>query len=137
MYCGHIGARCLEVSLIGSIEQSHILIEHADVLLFEHLTVLAEHLIAVLVILTILCDLVNKEKRQSLDAHVKEFFFLLKVREDGFSYLNTAHITLGDVADDLSGFQCFTVGEGDRVPDRIDLRNGIATILFHLLRNIE
>ena len=90
--------------MIGGIEQGYVFVENADILLFEHLTVLAEHLITVLIILTVLCDLVNKEERQSLDAHVKELFFLLEVRENGFSYLNTAHVTLRDIANDLSGF---------------------------------
>ena len=59
------------------------------------------------------------------------------MRKDGLSDLDAAHVSFGNVANDLSGFHYFTVSKGYGVTDRINLGDCISAVLFHLLRDIE
>ena len=66
-------------------------------------------------------NFVNKEQRQALDTHIKEFFFFFKVGKDSFSDLDTAHITLGYIATNFSNGKDLTVKERNCVINGIYL----------------
>ena len=53
MYGGYIGANRFQIPLIRRIEQGYIVVEDADILLLEHLSVLAEFLVSVFIVLAI------------------------------------------------------------------------------------
>ncbi|MPN48059.1 hypothetical protein SDC9_195663 [bioreactor metagenome] len=61
MHFTYFTASRFQVSLIRCIKQGYIVIQHIDVFLLKHLTVLAKHFIAILIILAIFCYLVNEE----------------------------------------------------------------------------
>ena len=104
----HVG----KISLIRCIQESAIFLQYGKVFLFENLTVLAKNLIAVFIVLTVLCNLVNEEQRKSLDALVKETFLFFKVRDNSFTNLNATHILLGYVAHNVVSVDGLSVGEG-------------------------
>ena len=65
--------------------------------------------------------LVDEEQRQRLNALVEQLRFLLKVRDDRFPNLHTAHVAFGDVADDFALVDHIAIGEGDGSVNGIDL----------------
>ena len=133
MYAADIAAGRSQIFLIRRIEQGCILVQNADVLLLKHLTVLAQDLVAVSVILAILSDLVNKEQRQALDALIKELFLFFKMRQNRFANLNAAHILFGNIAHHIAGLDNLTVGKGYGAAQRVNFGNRIAFVLLHFL----
>ena len=129
----HVG----KISLIRCIQESAIFLQNGKILLFENLTVLAKNLVAVFIVLTVLCNLVDEEQRKRLDTLIKELFFFFKVRDNGFADLNTTHILLGYVAHYVVYVDGFAVGKGYTLVQRIDLGYRVALILLHFLRYVE
>ena len=61
MYRTYIAASGFQILLIRRVKHRDILIQYADIFLLKHNTVFAKHFIAVLIVLTILCNLVDEE----------------------------------------------------------------------------
>ena len=90
----YITAHRFQIFLVRSIENSNIVVEYIQVFLLEYPPIFAQDFVAICIVLTILGNFVNEEKRKGLDSHIKQLFFLLKVRKDGFPNLNPAHVRL-------------------------------------------
>ena len=117
--------------------QRDIVVENADIFLLEHFSEIAEQFVAVLVVLAVMCDFVDKEQRKALDTHVKQLFFLFKVRKDGFAYLNTPHIPFGNIAAHLSDRKRLPVQKRDRIVERVYFFNHIAVFVLFERRHIR
>ena len=130
---GDIAAGASQVLLIGRVEHGDIVVQHGKVFLLEDLSVFAQNLVAVGVILAVLGHLVDEKQGEGLDALVVESFLLLKVGEDGLPDLDAPHVLFGHVAADLAHGNHFAVGEGQSSPEGINLRNGISLVLLQLL----
>ena len=96
----------------------------------------SELIATIFVILAVFSYFVDKEERQRFDSHIKELFFLLKVREDGFSNLNSAHVFFGYITHNFAGFDYLSVCKGYCSTKRVNLGYGVALVLLHFLRNI-
>ena len=125
-----------EILLVSIVEHSQMLVQNTDIFLLEHLAVLTEHLVPIFIVLTVFCNLVDEEERQCLDALVKEFFFLLKVRKNSLSNLDTAHIFFRYITHNIASLDNFTVGKGYSATDGVNLGNNVTLVLLHLLRDV-
>ena len=129
-----VKAYVVQVFLIRGVQERTVFLQYRKIFLFENLTVLAKNLVAVFIVLTVLCNLVDEEQRKRLDTLIKELFFFFKVRDNGFADLNTTHILLGYVAHYVVGVDGLAVGKGYTLVQRIDLGYRVALILLHFLR---
>ena len=113
-----------EITLMGLVDRDaaeilhilrviHILIfvQLCPVLLFEDLTIASQQRIAVFIILAILGNLVDEEKREALDAAMEERTLFAEVRLDGFPYLDASLVIGSYVADYFLQHQTFAVAE--------------------------
>jgi len=127
-----------QILLIRRVEHCQILVEDVQVFFFKNLSVLTENFVAVLVILTVLCNLVYEEQRQRFDTHFKQFFFFLEVGLYGFSDLNTTHILLDHITDNLALMNNCAIGKGYDSTNGINVGNNKAVlVLLHLVRLVE
>ena len=121
-----------EIFLIRRIEQSQILVQNVVVFFFKDTPVLTEQLVSVLIILAVLCNLVNEKQGKHFDSHIKELFFFLKMRLNRFSDLDSPHILLYHITDNLALANNCAVRESYRAVKRLNVGNGIAVfILLH------
>src|SRR5699024_95088 len=90
----HITAHRFQIFLVRSIENSNVVVKYIQVFLFKYLPIFTQNFVSIRIVLTILGNLVNEEKRKGLDSHIKQLFFLLEVRKDSFTNLNPTHIRL-------------------------------------------
>ena len=128
--CGGVS---LQVLNVRSVKEGDILVHDARVFFLEDLAVKTVDFVSVLVVLSVLRNLVDKEERENLDSTVEEFFFLLKVRTDSFSYLYSSDIPLGNVAVSVTKFDNLAVKEGYSIGKGVNLTDNETVILFHLV----
>ena len=64
-----------------------------------------------LVVLLVLCNLVDEEQRQNLDALMEKLTLPLQVRKNRFADLNASELVFADLADHISGKDFDTVQE--------------------------
>ena len=136
MHCTYITAGGFQIFLIRSVKNSDVIIQHIQIFLFKHLSVFSKDFISIRIILTILGNFVDKEKREGFDTHVEQFFFFLEVGKNGLSNLNPTHIRFRHITRDFTGFDYFSIGKGHCATERINIRDGVSLVLFHFLRNI-
>ena len=128
------GCNLTQILLIRGVEHRQILVENGGIFFLEDATVFSEDFVAVLVILTVLCNLINEEQRQCFDAHFKEFFLFLKVRLDGLSDLDASHILLDNITDNLPSVNDKTARKSNRSANRVNVGDNIAVlVLLHLI----
>ena len=72
MYSRNLAAGGSQIFLIGRIKHRDIVVQDADILLLEHLTVFTQNGISILIILTILAHFIHKKERQCLDALLEQ-----------------------------------------------------------------
>ena len=127
-----------EILLIRSIKEGQIFVENSVVFFLKDTTILSEQFFAVLAILTILCNLVDEEQRQSFDTHFKELFFFLKVRLNSLSDLDSSHILLDHITDNLALTDYDAVGKGNCSTDRLNIGDNVTVlVLLHLIGLVE
>ena len=126
-----------QILLVRCIFQCEVLVlKNVEVLFLEHLAVFAQLLVAIFIILAVLGDLVDEEQGERFDAHVEVLLFLFKMGKNRLTDLDAAHTTIGFIVDHIASMKNFPIGEGHRATQRVDFRNGIATVLLHALRNM-
>ena len=123
-----------QILLIRCVKYCQIFVENSGVFFLENPPVFAELLVAVLIILAVLGHLVNEEQRQGFDAHFKQFFFLLKVRLNGLSDLDTTHILLNNITDNLALVDNSAACECHSAAKRLYVGDNIAVlVLLHFV----
>ena len=128
---GYIIPGGFQVSLVGRVEQLNVVVGNINILLLKHFAVFTQNFLAVLVILAIFGDFINKEQGEGLDASGKQLFFLLKVGNDSLSNLDTAHILLRHITHHIPLEDGYAVGKGHSGPQRVNLGDDIALVLLH------
>ena len=126
-----------EILLIRRVEKRKILAQDIHIFLLKNLSVLRVHLIAIVIIFSVLRNLINEKQGQCFDAAGKQILLLFKVRTDGFSDLYTAQVSLGHISNDFSGMDCFTVGKGHNSTNRINFADTVSSILIHIFGECE
>ena len=126
-----------EILLIRRVEKRKILAQDIHIFLLKNLSVLRVHLIAIVIIFSVLRNLINEKQGQCFDAAGKQILLLFKVRTDGFSDLYTAQVSLGHISNDFSGMDCFTVGKGHNSTNGINFTDTVSSILIHIFGECE
>ena len=111
----------IEICHILRVKQSTVSVHDRNVFFLKNMPELAKRLMAIRIVLPVMRHFVNEEQRQRLNALVEQLCFLLKVGDDRFPNLHTAHVAFGDVADDFALVDDITIGEGDGSINGIDL----------------
>src|SRR5699024_9402390 len=126
----YIIAHRFQIFLVRSIENNNVVVEYIQVFLLEYLPIFTQDFVAICIVLTILGNLVNEEKRKGLDSHIKQLFFLLEVRKDSFTNLNPTHIRLLHISIFFPIFDHFTIVKVHCATERINVINGISHNMF-------
>ena len=116
-----------------------IFIQFCLVFLFEDFSIASQQRIAVFIILAILGNLVDEEKREALDATMEERTLFAEVRLDGFPYLDASLVVGSYVADYFLQHQTFAVAELYLAASRLtgihhDVGNHEPLVLQHVSR---
>ena len=121
-----------KILLIRCVEHSQIFIQNICIFLLEDIAVLRVDFVAIFIVFTVLCDLINKEQGQGLNTLRIQFLFLLKVRTNGFTNLYATKIRFRNITDDFASVDDFSVGKSNSATNRINLTDTIAAILLHV-----
>ena len=83
-----------------------------------------------LILHTIVIHMVDKEQRQTLDAHLEEFPFLMDMRQDGLANLMATHIDVIHTSYHLTFVQYRSIQQTDGMGIAINAFHAIAILVF-------
>ena len=94
--------------------------ENVVVLFLEHIRINAVERMSSLVVLLVLCNFVDEEQRQDLDALMEKLTLPLQVRKNRLTDLNAAKLVFADLTDHISGKDFDAIQELHRVIASVD-----------------
>ena len=113
---GVMGGNCVQIPYVVLISDFPLHgTEDVVVLFLKHIGIDAVKRMPSLVVLLVLCNLVDEEQGQNLDALMEKLTLPLQVRKNRFADLNAAKLIFADLADHVSGKDFDAIQELHRV----------------------
>ena len=101
---GVMGGNCVQIPYVVFVSDFPLHgAENVVVFFLEHIRIDAVERMSSLVVLLVLCNLVDEEQRQNLDALMEKLTLPLQVRKNRFADLNASELVFADLADHVSG----------------------------------
>ena len=113
---GVMGGNCVQILYVVLVSDFPLHgAENVVVFFLEHIRIDAVERMSSLVVLLVLCNLVDEEQRQNLDALMEKLTLSLQVRKNRFADLNASELVFADLADHITGKDFDAVQELHRV----------------------